>query len=123
MTQEQEAKCHAIIHAAATACAGVGAGLAQLPGSDNAVIVPIQLVMITSLGAVFGIELTKSAATSTVASATASLTGRAISQWFVGWIPLAGNLINASTAFTITESIGWSCAKSFESQEKNKKRL
>jgi uncharacterized protein (DUF697 family) len=123
MTQEQEAKCHAIIHTAATACAGVASGLAQLPGSDNAVIVPIQLVMITSLGAVFGIELTKSGSAAALSTATASLAGRAISQWFFGWIPLAGNLINASTAFTITESIGWSCAKSFESQEKNKKRL
>lgn len=41
MTSKQKAECHAIIHAASARCAGIGAGLAQLPGSDNAAIVPI----------------------------------------------------------------------------------
>ena len=46
-----------------TAAAGAaGAGLAQLPCSDNAVITPVQLAMTISLGREFGIELTESSA-------------------------------------------------------------
>lgn len=41
MTNEQRNKCHGIIHGASLAAAGAGAGLAQIPGSDSAVIVPI----------------------------------------------------------------------------------
>lgn len=116
MTEEQRAKCHGIIHAAAVAAGSVGAGLAQIPGSDNAVIVPIQTTMIISLGAVFGVNIDESIAKATLATTTASLTGRAISQFFVGWIPGIGNIINAATAAAITESTGWTIANSFNSK-------
>ena len=104
MTELEKEKCHVIIHGAATAAAAAAAGLAQLPGSDNAIIVPIQVAMITSLGHVFDI----------------SITGRAISQLFVGWIPILGNAINASTAFAITEKIGWHIADDFSSESHSK---
>ncbi|MDV3429502.1 MAG: hypothetical protein LIR50_21175 [Bacillota bacterium] len=116
MTNEQNKKCQAIIHTASVAAGGVGAGLAQIPGSDNAVIVPIQVTMTISLGTVFGIKLDESAAKATLATATASMTGRAISQFLVGWIPGAGNLMNAATAAGITETIGWALAKDFSSK-------
>ena len=38
MTADQRSKCRAIIHTASASAAAIGAGLAQLPGSDNAVI-------------------------------------------------------------------------------------
>ena len=119
MTDTQKAKCHAIIHTASASAAAVGAGLAQLPGSDNAVITPIQLVMTISLGRVFGLELTESAAGAAVASAAAATVGRTASQVLVGWIPVAGNIINAGTAATITEGIGWLLAEGFASQTCN----
>ena len=44
MTSEQKNKCSAIIHtASASSAAAVGAGLAQVPGSDNALLIPVQL--------------------------------------------------------------------------------
>jgi uncharacterized protein (DUF697 family) len=113
MNSSQKNKCHAIIHSAASLCAGIGAGLAQVPGSDNLAIVPIQITMIVSLGAVFDIDLSESTAKAVLGSATATMAGRGLSQALVGWIPGIGNAINASTAFGITESIGWSVAKSF----------
>ena len=119
MTDTQKAKCHAIIHTASASAAAVGAGLAQIPGSDNAVITPIQLVMTISLGRVFGLELTESAAGAAVASAAASTVGRTASQVLIGWIPVAGNIINAGTAATITEAIGWLLAEGFASQTCN----
>lgn len=93
-----------------------GAGLAQIPCSDNAVITPIQLVMTVSLGRVFGIELTDSAASATLASVAAATVGRTASQLLLGWIPIAGNILNAGTAATITETIGWLLADDFASQ-------
>ena len=114
MTDKQKKKCRAIIHSASVSAGVVGAGLAQLPGSDNAVIVPIQITMTIALGAVFGKKLTKSAATSSLATATASTAGRAISQFLVGWVPGIGNAINAATAAGITEAIGWAVARDFD---------
>lgn len=113
MTEKQRKKCHAIIHTASLAAGGVATGLAQLPGSDNAIITPIQITMTISLGAVFGKSLSKSTAAATLATATASMAGRAISQFLVGWIPVIGNAINASTAAGITEVIGWAIANDF----------
>lgn len=116
MTADQRGKCHAIIHTASASAAAIGAGLAQLPGSDNAAITPIQLAMTVSLGAVFGIQLTQSAAAAALASVTAATVGRAVSQVLVGWIPGLGNAINASTAAALTESVGWLLAKEFAGQ-------
>lgn len=99
-------KCHGIIHTASVACGGVGTGLAQIPASDNAVIVPIQIGMIVSLGAVFELNITETAAKSIIASAGASIAGRTVSQFLVGWIPGIGNAINTATAAGITEAIG-----------------
>lgn len=116
INSQQKVKCHAIIHSASASAGAVGAGLAQIPCSDNAVITPIQLVMTVSLGRVFGIELTDSAAKAALASVTAATVGRTASQLLLGWIPIAGNIINASTAASITEAIGWLLAEDFASQ-------
>lgn len=113
MDEEQKKKCHQIIHTASTLAGGVGAGLAQIPLSDNAVIIPIQTTMTVALGSVFGMKLTKSAATATAATALASTVGRGTSQVLVGWIPGYGNVINASTAAAITEAVGWHIANEF----------
>lgn len=117
MKSSQRKKCHAIIHVASAATAGIGAGLAQLPGTDNSVIVPIQVGMIISLGTVFGINLTDSAAKATLATVTATMVGRGISQFLVGWIPVFGNIVNASTAATITETIGWAVVRDFHNHD------
>ena len=119
-------KCNKIIHGASVACGGVGTGLAQIPASDNAVIVPIQIGMIVALGGVFDLNITESAAKSIIASAGASVAGRTVSQFLVGWIPGIGNAINTATAAGITEAIGWLAVKNFYDrwlEDKNKGRL
>ena len=97
-----------IIHSAATAAAAAGAGLAQLPGSDNLVITPIQVSMIMAIGEFHGQKLSKSAALSTLSAASAGITGRTVAQILIRWIPGWGNTVNAATAFSVTEAIGWS---------------
>ena len=119
-------KCNTVIHTAAVSCGGVGTGLAQLPGSDNAVIVPIQIGMIVGLGAVFELNITESSAKSIIASAGATIAGRTVSQFLVGWIPGIGNAINTATAAGVTEAIGWIAVQNFYErwiQDKNKGRF
>ena len=126
MSKEMWTACHGIIHAAAAGAGAAGAGLAQFAGSDNAVIVPIQITMITSIGSqVFGLDITEAAAKSIIASASATIAGRATSQFLVGWIPGIGNVINTATAAGITELIGWIAVDNFyyrylEDQKKGK---
>ena len=116
ITTEQRGKCHVIIHGASVSAGAVGAGLAQIPCSDNALITPIQLTMTIALGRVFGIELTDSAARASLASIAAATVGRTASQVLIGWIPVAGNILNACTAASLTEAMGWLLAEDFAKQ-------
>jgi uncharacterized protein (DUF697 family) len=116
MTSKERTLCNGIIHSASAAAGAVGAGLAQVAASDNLIITPIQLTMAISLGKVFGITLDQSSAKAALASAAAATVGRTASQVLVGWIPVAGNIINAATAATITETIGWIMANEFAAQ-------
>lgn len=120
MTDYERNKCHAIIHSTSALAGGVGAGLAQIPTSDNAILIPLQVGMIISLGAVFSMELTESAARATLATTTATLVGRGLSQVLCGWIPIVGNVINACTATGITETIGWAIANSFSKKAQSR---
>lgn len=113
MTNKQKIACNSIIHSASAAAAAVGAGLAQIPLSDNAILVPIQTGMVIGLASVFGHDISEGAAKAAVASAAATVVGRGISQFLVGWIPGVGNVINGSTAAALTEAIGWIVAKDF----------
>jgi uncharacterized protein (DUF697 family) len=106
MATEAE-KIHAIIHAAAAAAATVGGGLAQVPGSDTAVITPIQVAMVVAIGAEHGAPVSKAAAAELILPFTAAALGRGLSQCLLGWVPGFGNAINAATAAVLTEAIGW----------------
>lgn len=117
MTSNQKESCHVIIHAASTAAAGVGAGLAQLPLSDSVVLLPIQVSMVVALGKVFDIDLTESAAKGVIFTGIAATIGRAVSQVLIGWIPGLGNAVNAATAAAITEALGWAVAERFAKGE------
>jgi uncharacterized protein (DUF697 family) len=110
-------KIHGIIHTAAVACGGVGAGLAQVPGSDSAVIAPLQTAMIVAIAHQHGVALAKSAAVDLLLTFTATQVGRGISQLLLGWIPIYGNVINAATAAGVTEAVGWAADEYFSSEE------
>ena len=119
LTEGQLAKCHAIIHVAAAGAGGVGTGLAQIPLADTAVITPIQVAMIMSLGPVFDIRISEGVAKGMIGSAAAAVVGRSVSQLLVGWIPVVGNAINTATAAGITELIGWLAVKHFSSMSED----
>ena len=113
MTDSQRMSCHSIIHGASIAAAGAGAGIAQIPMSDNAVIMPIQLAMTFSLAKVFGVKLSEATAVALLTTATTKFAGRALSQVLFGWIWGFGNIINAATAAGVTEAAGWIIANQF----------
>ncbi|MDR2465403.1 MAG: hypothetical protein LBD38_03905 [Streptococcaceae bacterium] len=113
MNREKKKKAALIIHAASLGAGSVGAGLAQLPGSDAAIIVPIQVAMVVSLSKLFDRPLKEGVAKSLVMQTTATMVGRGVSEFLVGWIPIAGNVINAGTASIITETLGWIIANEF----------
>ena len=116
LTSEQKKKIHAIIHSASASTAAVGGSTAQLPVPDTAIITPIQVAMIISIGNVFGLTISESAAKSWLAEALAATAGRTISKLLLGWIPVAGNIINASTAAGLTEALGWAVAQEYAAQ-------
>ena len=120
LTNSQKVKSNTAIHTASAAAAGSGAGLAQLPMSDNVPLIAIQITMAISLGNIFEIELSDSAARGLIMTTLASMTGpvlaRAATQWLVGWWPGAGNAINATTAAGLTEALGWVLVKEFHRQ-------
>lgn len=117
MTKQQRAKCHAIIHAASAGCAAVGGGLAQIPMADRFAITPVQITMTIALGRVFHVELSRSAASSQILTATGTKLGRGVSQVLVARIPGVGNAVNAVTAATVTELLGWAVAENFAKAE------
>lgn len=104
-----------IIHGASAAAGAAAAGMAQIPGSDNAVIAPIQMSMIVAIAKHHGKTLEDGAAVAALSSFSAGIVGRTASQFLVGWIPGVGNAINATTAASITEAIGWAADKHFSS--------
>jgi uncharacterized protein (DUF697 family) len=112
MTRDQ--KIHGIIHTCALACSGVGAGLAQVPGSDSIAIVPLQTAMITAIASEHEVSFGKGAAADLLLTSTATMAGRTASQFLLGWIPVGGNILNAGTAAAITEAIGWAANAYFE---------
>ncbi len=118
LSKHQKIQCNSIIHTASVAAGTAGAGLAQIPLSDAAIITPIQVTMIVSLGAVFGFKITEKIATGIIGSCGTAFIGRGITQIVVGWIPGIGNIINTTTAAGLTEAIGWLAVKHFNENNK-----
>ncbi len=107
-------KIHALIHTAALATAAIGAGLAQAPGSDTAIITPIQVAMIVALGAEHGTPVSKVAAAELILPFCAAAMGRGATQFLLSWVPGLGNFFNGATAAALTETIGWTAVEYFK---------
>lgn len=114
MGKTKKERVSSIIHGAAVAAAAIGAGMAQVPGSDNVPLVALQTTMIIEIAGVYDRSCSEGTAVSIIGTCGASFGGRAASQWLLGWVPGWGNAINASTASAITEAVGWAAAKYFE---------
>lgn len=112
-------KCSVIIHGASAACGAVGAGLAQLPLADTVPITTAQIGMVIALGQVFDLNITDGTAKGIIVGKASSFVGKGLVKLMFGWIPVAGNVINAATAAGLTELIGWAVADQFYNQSLN----
>ncbi len=80
----RNSKAHGVIHVASLAAASVGAGLAQIPGSDAPLLTGIQATMIIGIADLHGVSIGKAAAAKLILPFSAMVGGRALSQLLVG---------------------------------------
>lgn len=115
MPKDLENKCHKAIHTASTAAALAGA--IPIPMSDAIPITAAQIGMIISIGKCFDITLSQAAAKSIAGVVLSQQAGRAIFTNILKVIPgagtIAGSVVGASTAATLTEVLGWIVADDF----------
>ena len=111
MTQEQKQQCNVIIHAAATAAAGVG--FTPVPLSEIVALPAIHTTMIIALGRVFDLEIDKSYAKQIAKAALANHLIKLVPCQMFKIIPFVGIGVNGSMVFAITEALGWDVARDF----------
>jgi uncharacterized protein (DUF697 family) len=117
MTPAQHSKSRLSIHLAALAGAVAAFLMAQLPASDNTILVPIEVLLVIRLGSIFHVGLRHSVPRSFVFGSVATFVGRGISEFMVGWVPGFGNAIDALTAAAVIEFLGHILAKEFDRQQ------
>ena len=113
MRKNIKAKCHSIIHSAAGSAAAVSGFSSQIPCSDNVALIAIEIGMVIAIGKAFGIEVSRSAAKGFVMSKLGTVFGKCASKVLIGWIPVAGNVVNAATSASLVESLGWCAVEEF----------
>ncbi len=97
---------------AATAAAGLGA--APVPFSDAVGIIPIQITMLATISAFFGIDVTKGFLTTlvggTFTTLSGTMAGRALVGSFLKFFPgagsIAGGLVSGGVAAALTTAFG-----------------
>ncbi|MCQ2359832.1 MAG: hypothetical protein MJ055_07210 [Phascolarctobacterium sp.] len=104
-------ECKHIIHNAALEAAVIGAGLAQVPGADHILISALQVNMVKDLAKAQGRTISEGAIKGLMVSFAATYVGRGTSKFLIGWVPVFGNVINATTAASITEAFGWAALR------------
>ena len=102
---------HQLVKTAAGTAAGIAA--VPIPVADAAAIIPVQVAMIASITAVFGLPLSQGFLTVLIASVLGGsgglILGRTITGSLLKLVPgggIAGGLIGAATAGVITTALG-----------------
>ncbi len=110
--KHKQQRAHGVVVAAVTA-AGL-AGAVPIPFADAALLIPLQVGMLASVTAVFGLSVTTGFITTLVSSASgtlvATLSGRAVVAGLLKLLPgggsIAGGVIAAGTASMVTGILG-----------------
>jgi uncharacterized protein (DUF697 family)/GTP-binding protein EngB required for normal cell division len=108
----KKSRCHAIVAAAAASAFTVG--VTPIPFSDAALLVPIQVAMLASISAIFGLSIDKGLLATTVASTITGTFGTLVGttivanllKFFPGPGSILGGLIEAPVAAGITSAFG-----------------
>jgi uncharacterized protein (DUF697 family) len=104
---------HVLIHGFASLAAAVGAGLAQLPTADAAMLASIQATMVMALSERYQVALHRTAAAELVLTLGATIVGKQASRRAGRRVPGWSNAVNAATAFALTEAVGWAAVAWF----------
>lgn len=116
MTNEQESRCHKIIHSHAVAAAAANA--VPVPGLGVAVDIVTMTTMTMSLCGVFGGDISKAAAKNMaiVAIKNTMLKAplRTLAREMSKLIPGLGQVVAPSISVAMLESAGWTLAKELE---------
>lgn len=110
--EEKKRRAQAVVATAVVAAAGEG--VAPIPFSDCALLIPTQIGMIASITVIFGFDVNKSIITallsSTIGADGATLLGKTVVSNLVKSIPgvgtIAGGAISAGTAGVFTAALG-----------------
>ena len=110
--KQKVSRAHKIVAGAAASALAIGA--TPIPFSDAVILIPIEVGMLASISAVFGLDLSKSVLTTLVSSVLGSsattIGGKAIVAGLLKCIPgigtLAGAAISGTTASILTTTIG-----------------
>ena len=99
---------HTIIHTAATAAATTAAS--PLPFSDAALLIPIQVTMITGLYKANGANISRGVVEGALKASVVSGVGKSVAGNLLKFIPgvgtIAGGTLNAGVAVAFTEALG-----------------
>ena len=100
---------HTIIHTAATAAATTAAS--PIPFSDAALLIPIQVTMITGLNKANGANISRGVVEGFKKAIKVSGVGKSVAGNLLKFIPgvgtIAGGTINAGVAVGFTEALGF----------------
>jgi uncharacterized protein (DUF697 family) len=110
---ELRKKCHKIIHFSSLIAAIIG--FSPIPFSDAVLLVPVQITMMMRLHQVFGASWTEGVAQGLAKELVVVGLGKSAVGNVLKLIPavgtVAGGIINATVASTITETLGWVTVK------------
>ena len=99
---------HKIIHTAAAAAATTAAS--PIPFSDAALLIPIQITMITGLYKANGANISRGVVDGALRATMASRVGKSLAGNLLKFIPgvgtIAGGTINAGVSVAFTEALG-----------------
>lgn len=122
MTENQEKKCHAIIHSHAVAAAAGNA--IPVPGLGIAADMVTMTSMTMSLCAVFGGSLTEEAAKAlaiaTIKNTMLKQPIKTLTKELSKFIPFLGQVVAPSISVVMLEAAGWTLAKELETKFKFK---
>ncbi|WP_236698027.1 YcjF family protein [Lactobacillus selangorensis] len=107
------------IHTATVAAGGVA--LTPIPFADSVLLAPIQITMIAAIYKAYDKDIANGVLKGIVTTTFASSFGSSLAGELLKFIPglgsVAGAALNTGVAVAITEGIGYTVAKSFESGE------
>lgn len=101
-----KAKAELVVAGFSTAAAGIAAGMAQVPFSDQGPLMANDIAMAIAVGKVYGVKVKENMAKSLVASSLGNQLGTGIFKGIMGLIPGIGNGVNAAVAAATTETVG-----------------